>query len=439
MFARVGWVARTVAARTQPVNRATKWTTRVGLGYRRSFAKLPTTTLEFQQPGSLLHDLAAATDATTARKLHESTRAGISKIRREPGFVEKLVAFQALHGLTNAQLVSLCLRCSVARRLGTREFDEAVKALCDEYDMSNAQLVAFMSDGAALRLGTAEFGDALRTLRDEHSMSTAQLVTLCSRGSAVERLGTAEFGAAVKTLYDEHGMSTAQLVTLCGKNSVAKRLGTAGFNDAVNALCYEYDMGTSQLVAFMSDGVAKRLGTAKFDAAAKALRDEYGMDTSQLVTFMCEGVAKRLGTPEFDRAVRVLRDEHSMSTAQLATVMNTAVAMRMGDKQFMSAMSKVIDSTGLSCGVTFFSRGAFASRIADTVDDFCALVEHCRLNGSHADKVSAMLSNSQLNSVIPQLFHQLSNVHGDALQGAMSEYTGSYSHKTMMAKGLLKV
>ena len=103
----------------------------------------------------------------------------------------------------------------------------------------------------------------------------------------------------------------------------------------------------------------------------------------------------------------------------------------------MSAMSKVIDCTGLACSVTLFSRGAFASRIDNVVDDFCALVEHCQLNGSNADEVATMLSKGKLNSVIPQLWQRLSSVHGDNLQDAMAEYTGSYAHKSQKAKELM--
>ena len=195
-------------------------------------------------------------------------------------------------------------------------------------------------------------------------------------------------------------------------------------------------MSTAQLVTFMSDSVAKRLGTAEFDDAVSTLCKEYGMSTAQLVKFMSDSVAKRLGTPEFDEAVKVLLSEHSMGTEQLATMMSGSLAARLGNEQFMSAMSRVIDCTGLACGVKLFGRATFSSRIDDVVDDFCALVEHCQLNGSGADAVSSMLSHGQLNSVIPQLRKRLSSVHGDALQDAMAEYNGSYSHKNMKAKDL---
>merc|ERR1711957_848915 len=117
--------------------------------------------------------------------------------------------------------------------------------------------------------------------------------------------------------------------------------------------------------------------------------------------------------------------------------MSGSFAKRLGDEQFVSAMSKVIDCTGLACSVKLFSSNAFASRIDIVVDDFCALVEHCQLNGSDAEEVAQMLSNGQLNSVIPQLWQRLSNVHGDALQEAMAEYTGTYSQKNMKAKKLM--
>ena len=92
-------------------------------------------------------------------------------------------------------------------------------------------------------------------------------------------------------------------------------------------------------------------------------------------------------------------------------MMSESLAVRLGDEQYMSAMSKVVDCTGLACSVTFF----------------CALVEHCRLNGSDVDAVSTMISNGMLNSVVPQLWQRLSSVHhdGDALQEAMAEYAGT--------------
>jgi hypothetical protein len=198
-------------------------------------------------------------------------------------------------------------------------------------------------------------------------------------------------------------------------------------------------MSTEQLVRFMCDGAAARLGTPEFDDAVKALRDEYGMSTAQLVTFMSSSVAKRLGTAEFDDAVRVLLSDYGMSTAQLATMMSDSVAARLGDEQFMNAMSKVIDCTGLACGVKLFSRNSFSSRIDSVVDDFCALAEHCQLNGFDADEVSSMLGKGKLNSVIPQLWQRLSSVHNEALGNAKAEYAGSYSHKNTKAKELLQV
>merc|ERR1712166_677331 len=263
MIARVGWAAHMAAGRIQPANLATR---AVGFDLPRSFAKLPTA-------GSLLHELTAATDAITAHKLHESTQAGIVEIRSEPDFVAKLVAFRALHGLTNAQLGTLCNCDSVAARMFAPEFNDAINAVCEEYSMSTAQLVIFLHDGVAVRLGTAEFDKALKALCNEYSMSTAQLVEFMS-------------------------------------DSVAKKLGTAEFDDGLKALRVSYDMSTSQLVTFMSDGVAKRLGTAEFDDAVSTLCNEYAMSTAQLVTFMCDGAAARLGTAEFNEAVRILLIEH---------------------------------------------------------------------------------------------------------------------------------
>jgi hypothetical protein len=277
----------------------------------------------------------------------------------------------------------------------------------------------------------------MKAVCEEYSMSTPQLVTFVQDGTA-KRLGTAEFSNAMNALCNEHGMSTAQLVTFMSSNSVAKRLGTAEFDDALKALCNEYGMSTAQLVSFCRhNSAAKRLGTAEFDNALKVLCDEYSMSTEQLVTFMSNPVAARLGTTEFDEAIRILLGEHGMSTAQLATMMSGSLAARLGDEQYMSAMCKVIDCTGLACSVTLFSRDAFASRIDSVVDDFCALVEHCQLNVLDADEVSSMLGNGKLNSVIPQLWQRLSSVHGDALQDAMAEYTGTYAHKSQKAKELM--
>ena len=152
---------------------------------------------------------------------------------------------------------------------------------------------------------------------------------------------------------------------------------------------------------------------------------------------MAERAAARLGTAEFDEALRILLREHGMSTAQLATVMGNSVAKRLGDEQFMSAMSKVIDCTDLACSVTLFSRNAFSSRIDSVVDDFCALAEHCQLNGFDADELSNMLGQGKLNNVIPQLWQRLSSVHNEALRSAMAKYASSYSHKHNMAKELL--
>merc|ERR1712028_256553 len=90
----------------------------------RSFAKLPTAALKpasrVDQP-DLLHDLAAATDGTTARKLLNSTNSSTIGFRRQQDFVRTLVAFRDLHELQNTQLVTLCTRNSVAARLGSPE------------------------------------------------------------------------------------------------------------------------------------------------------------------------------------------------------------------------------------------------------------------------------------------------------------------------------
>merc|ERR1712166_1472295 len=231
-------------------------------------------------------------------------------------------------------------------------------------------------------------------------------------------------------------MSTAEIAKFMS-NSVAKRLGTAEFDDALKALSVQHGMSTSEIVTFMSDSVAKRLGTPEFAAALKALSDQHGMSTAEIVKFMSDSVAARLGTPEFDDALKALSDQYDMSTQQLATMVNGSVAKRLGDEQYMSAMSKVIDCTGLSCSVALFGRDVFASHIDNVVDDFCALVKHCQVNGSNADDVASLLGNGKLNSVIPQLLRRLSNVHGDDLQAAIAEYAGSYSHKSQMAKGLM--
>ena len=158
MFIRVGWAVRAVAAKIQPTNLATR---AVGFDLPRSFAKLPTAAIQFKQSGSLLHELTAATDAITAHKLYESTRYGITKLRREADFVEQLVAFQALHGVTNAHLVTLCNCDSVAARMFAPEFGDALRALLVRHGMSTAQLVTFVNDCVAARLGTPEFDDAV--------------------------------------------------------------------------------------------------------------------------------------------------------------------------------------------------------------------------------------------------------------------------------------
>ena len=84
----------------------------------------------------LLHDLVVATDGTTARKLLDSNRT----IARDD------------YGMDTAQLVRFMCD-GVAKRLGTHEFDDALKALQDEHGMDTAQLVSFMIGGVAARLG----------------------------------------------------------------------------------------------------------------------------------------------------------------------------------------------------------------------------------------------------------------------------------------------
>ena len=59
----------------------------------------------------------------------------------------------------------------MAARLGEPQFDDAVKALRDEYDMDAKQLVTFMCGGFAAKLGEPEFDDAVKALRDEYGMS----------------------------------------------------------------------------------------------------------------------------------------------------------------------------------------------------------------------------------------------------------------------------
>jgi len=76
--------------------------------------------------------------------------------------------------------------------------------------MSTAQLVSFMSDGVAKRLGTAEFDGAVKILCNEHTMSTEQLVA-CMSDSVAATLRTAEVDDTLNTLCNEHGMSLAQL------------------------------------------------------------------------------------------------------------------------------------------------------------------------------------------------------------------------------------
>ena len=67
----------------------------------------------------------------------------------------------------------------------------------------------------------------------------------------------------------------------------------------------------------------------------------------------------------------------------------------------------------------------------------CSLVEHCDLNGSSPQDVVTMLGSGKLNSVIPQLWQRLSNVQDDALQGAIAEFSGSYTHKSKKAGELI--
>jgi len=204
--------------------------------------------LSEDEAGKILEILIAETDDKTATKLQQSS---VENRLCEPGFIEKLVTFRDLHGLTHPQLVRLCNRHSVAMRLGTPEFDDALMALRDDdkHGLTIKQLVKIVNDGVAVRLGTPEFDDALKALRDEYSLDTEQLVKIVSDG-------------------------------------VAARLGTPEFDDALKALRDEYSFDTEQLVTIMSDGVAEKLGTPEFDDALKALRDEYGLTMTELVTTM---------------------------------------------------------------------------------------------------------------------------------------------------------
>ena len=63
--------------------------------------------------------------------------------------------------MTNAQLVTLCSRDSVAARMFAPEFGDALRALLVRHGMSTAQLVTFVNDCVAARLGTPEFDDAV--------------------------------------------------------------------------------------------------------------------------------------------------------------------------------------------------------------------------------------------------------------------------------------
>ena len=73
------------------------------------------------------------------------------------------------------------------------------------------------------------------------------------------------------------------------------------------------------------------------------------------------------------------------------------------------------------------------------VDDFCSLVEHCDVNGSSPQDVAKMLGSGKLNTVIPQLWQRLSGVQGDALQGAIAEFSisGTCVHKSKKAEELI--
>merc|ERR1712166_1123190 len=165
MLRLVGGAALRAAARTQPAGLLSQ---AARLTVPRNFAKLPKAVpqqaIRLDQPRSLHDELVAATDDKTARKLQKMTES-IAKRLREPGFVVKLVAFRDLHGLTDPQLVTLCSRNSVAVRLGSPEFDAAMKALCADCGMNTKQLVTFMTNGVAFRLGKPEFDAALKALR----------------------------------------------------------------------------------------------------------------------------------------------------------------------------------------------------------------------------------------------------------------------------------
>merc|ERR1712166_1660572 len=165
MLRLAGGAALRVAARTQPAGLLSQ---AARLAVPRNFAKLPKAVpqqaIRLDQPRSLHDELVAATDDKTARKLQKKI-GSIAKRLREPGFVQKLVAFRDLHGLTDPQLVTLCNRNSVAVRLGSPEFDAAMKVKRAEYDMSTEQLVTFMTNGTAARLGKPEFDAAVKALR----------------------------------------------------------------------------------------------------------------------------------------------------------------------------------------------------------------------------------------------------------------------------------
>ena len=87
--------------------------------------------------------------------------------------------------------------------------------------------------------------------------------------------------------------------------------------------------------------------------------------------------------------------------------------------------------------MSLFNNGCFASRIDVVVDDFCALVEHCRLNGVGPDVVVTMLGNGKLNSAIPQLWQKMSQIQGAALEGEIAKYNGTYAYKNTKALELM--
>ena len=247
----------------------------------------------------------------------------------------------------------------------------------------------------------------------------------------------------LRAFQDLHKFSDTQLRALCRRKSVVARLGSSDqapkFESALRDLVDEFRMSTQQLVTFTQDSVAVRLGQPEFHSALRAMRDEFSMSTGQLVTFIgSDSVAVRLGNPEFHSALRAMRDEFSMSTGQLVQFTGSgSVASRLVDRRFQQALRKVFDCCGVPCSISLLRRASCAASIVDMVDDFCALIEHCCVNGVQPSDVAGMLGAGKLNSAIPQLRHQLSQLHGEALQHKVGEFAGSYAHKNKKAMALL--